>query len=437
MLLAGLVVLLLAGAAAYFFYSRSAAIPKRKGTEPAASPTAGAKEKPAKEKKVDITAKNAARKASDAAAAAPAADHPLLLRHLRGHQGDILSVAVGADGRHVASVSADETLRLWTLTDSDMKNAHFARHNMKKGEHGTAVAITADDQYVVVAIEPRHVIAVLAIKDERKPDGPQQSFLTPLREFATPHKQPITSLAVASNNSAVVTMAEGSTDLTVHVFSLTGTLLQSLPVAQLCNYSLAVSSDAHFLGLATKLPDTKLYEFVRRKDAKGAAAASSSTFERLEHAATLRGLKRGVKRLAFGLPSSGLLVSGGVDGAFCEHQLAVRGNVRSEDPKLMARTETGLPSVDQLDVHEDEDAASVDQRPPLIALAQGATLQLWAGTRGSKPAKLLAAVPAQQAHKGAVTALAFSRPPPGSHARAVLVTAGENKTVSVWKLPQL
>jgi WD40 repeat protein len=490
-----LLLVLLAGAAAAFFYMRSAANGgKRKATDPSviAAPTVPAK---AKGKKVDITAKSASSSSSSSSArkgsdAAPAADHPLLLRHLRGHQGAITSVAVSPDARHVASVARDEQLRLWTVVP-DQKTAHFARHNLKKAEHGSAVALGPG--IVVVALEPRRAIAVLAIKDDVEKN---QAFLTPAFEFATPHKQPITSLVLSAQGNVLATMAEGSEDLNVHVFSLSlsanggsAKLVQSIPLAQLCNYSLALSLDGRFLAAGTKLSDTKIMELVYSGQHKGKGASSSAsassassgapTLERVEPATTLRGLQRGVRCLAFGLPESGLLVCASADGAsFTEHSLSAfsvaRGGMR-EQPRLLARTETGLslataaaaaaggPVEMHLDVHEEAPEVA-----PIIALALGSTLQLWAGSSAasstssnaaaaaaasssssssSATGRLLVSIPPNQAHKGAVTALAFNKPSLVSSSSAagvpslppprVLVTAGDNKTISMWKLPKL
>jgi WD40 repeat protein len=46
-----------------------------------------------------------------------------LVTDLRGHEGQILQLAISADGRPVASVSADETLKLWRcFTPTATKN---------------------------------------------------------------------------------------------------------------------------------------------------------------------------------------------------------------------------------------------------------------------------------------------------------------------------
>jgi WD40 repeat protein len=442
MLLPIAIALLVAVVAAYFFLQRGGAkeavIAKRKATDP--SPAAAPAPKP-KHQKVDITAKgSAARKGSDATGSASPADasgssseHPLVHRHLRGHQGDVTGIAVSFDGRHVASISTDETLRLWTLVEGE-KNTAFARHNLPKGQHGSAVAISADGKYVLIAISETKTIHIFGIKEEGA-----RALLAPLHSFPTTHKTPITTLRMAANSSCIATLAEGSTDLNVHIFTVKGALIQSLPIAQLTNYSLALSDDSKFLAVGTKLSDTKVYELHYRKDAKGASSSSSvPVLEKVELATTLRGLQRGVRRLAFGSAQSGVIVSASLDGSFAEHSLLVR-YAQKEDPKLRARTPTEFGTLEWIDVlpGEEDDA-------PLIALSSGSCVQFWSGTvaassssggAASTAARLLASIP--QAHKGTVTALAFNRPSSDWKGKHFLVTAGEGKTITVWNLPKL
>lgn len=449
-MLALLAALLIGGVVAFLLLRGSKAKPARP-VSPGPSPSpqaAGAATKRAA--KVDITAKSAsARKASDAAGGAgsssggsdSSADHPLVLRHLRGHQGDITGVAMGHDGRHIASVAKDEQLRLWTVVDSE-KNTHFARHNLKKGEFASAVALSSDSKYCLIAIAGTRQVQIFGIRDDGKTN---QSFLQPLHTFPTPHKSDISCIRMSANAAFVVTLAEGAVDLNVHVWSVKGALIQTLSVAQLVNHSLAVSDDSRFIAVASKIADCKIFEVMYRKDAKGASGSGSASasaapaVEKVELAFTLKGMKRGAKRLAFAAPASrALLVSASVDGSFYVHSLRARYAAHAsvaQDPVLLTRTQTdfasGLDLVDVAPLAVTESASkALDEQPALVAVAAGPALQFWRSATPAQPPALIASV--THPHKGAITALEFSK----RGSRTLLLTAGENKSITLWKLPQ-
>ena len=431
--------LLIGGAIAFMMMRSSKAKPARP-VSPGPSPSpqaAGAA--PKRAAKVDITAKGSgARKASDAAgtssSGSDSSDHPLVLRHLRGHQGEIMGVAMGHDGRHIASVAKDEQLRLWTVVDSE-KNAHFARHNLKKGEYASAVALSSDSKYCIIAIAGTRQVQIFGIKDDLKTN---QSFLQPLHSFPTPHKADITCIRMSANAAFIVTLAEGAVDLNVHVWSVKGALIQTLAVAQLVNHSLALSDDSRFIAVASKIADCKIFEVLYRKDAKGGSAAP--VVEKVELAFTLRGMKRGAKRLAFATPASrALLVSASVDGSFYVHSLRARYAAHAsvaQEPVLLTRSQTdfasGLDHVDvaPLPVAESSASKALDDQPALVAVAAGPALQFWRSATPAQQPTLMASV--SHPHKGAITALEFSK----RGSRTLLLTAGENKSITLWKMPQ-
>lgn len=440
-------VLLLIAAAlvAFFFYSRGSSTI---ATTPKAA-AAAAESKPAKHKhaavaKVDITAKST-RKASDATGAdakasasssSAVAESALIHRHLRGHTGEITGIAVTADGRHVASVARDEQLRLWTVVDSE-KQVHFARVNLKKGEFASAVALSADDSLVAMAINDSRAIHVFRIVDDRAKNTAQ---LTPSHSFATPHKHPITTLRYAPNGAFLATMAESSSDLHLHLFSPAGALLHSLAVSQLVNHSFAISPDSRFIAAATKVADTKLWEVCYSKGSKG--GAGSGSIERVEPALSLKGQKRGLHALSFS-PDSQRLVTASVDGSWMAHDIHVRYQLH-EDSRMLCRVPTefaaaaGAPGVERIDVCAPGGVDAAASDPLLVALSSGSTLQFWrldaAAKSGTSTTSLVASIP--HAHKGAISALEFNRPT-ASKQRTQLVTAGEGKTITIWNMPKL
>lgn len=446
------VLLLIAAAlAAYFFYSRSSSAAA--GTPKAAAKTAAAAEsKPAKQKqqpaKVDITAKSA-RKASDAtggaatpdaasssSSASSSAECALIHRHLRGHTGEITGIAVSADGRHIASVARDEQLRLWTVVDSE-KQAHFARHNLKKGDFGSAVALSADDSLVAMAVNDTRVVHVFAIADDRAKNS---AYLNPSHTFATPHKHPITTMRFAPNGAFIATMAESSSDLALHLFTPKGSLIHSISVAQLVNHSFAISPDSRFIAAATKVADTKLWEICYAKGSKGSAIASgSASIEKVEPALSLKGQKRGLRALSF-TPDSHRIVAASVDGSWLAHDINVRYQMH-EDARCVARVETGAAGsaagVERIDVAAPQGVDADPNDPLLVAMCFGSTLQFWRLDpikSGAAPTSLVSSIP--HAHKGAIHALEFNRPTT-SKQRTQLVTAGEGKTITIWNLPKL
>ena len=463
--LAMLPVLLLIAAAlvAYFFYARSSsATSKAAAGKHAAS---AAESKPTKHHKqpatkVDITAKSA-RKASDAAgngaatsdasstssssasssSASSSAESSLIHRHLRGHTGEITGLAVSPDGRHIASVARDEQLRLWTVVDSE-KQVHFARHNLKKGDFGSAVAISADDTLVAMAVNDTRVVHLFAISgDTVKNTG----FLNPTIQFATPHRHPITTLRFAPNGAFLATMAESSSDLSLHLFTLKGTLIHSISVAQLVNYSFAISPDSRFIAAATKVADTKVWEVVYAKGGKG-GAASSTTIEKIEPALSLKGQKRGLRSLSF-TPDSHRIVAASLDGqSWIAHDIDVRYRMQ-EDARVVARVDVAAVAgagasagagVERIDVAAPSGADPADPSSPLVvAVSLGSTLQFWRldpVKSGAAATTLVVSIP--HAHKGAIHAFEFNRPT-SSKQRTQLVTTGEGKTITIWNLPKL
>jgi len=421
--------LVIAAAIAFFLLKQSSSDKSKKASTHAAAPQPTPKQKVAK---VDVTAKSSvsssSRRSSDAdpSASPVLADHSLVKRHLRGHQGDITGLAVSPNCRHIASIAKDEQLRLWTIVESE-KNTHFARHNLKKGEYGSAVAISHDDTYVIMAVEQTKQIQIFGIKDEN-----DQAFLKPLHNFPTPHKVSITTVAMASNLQFIVTMAEGASDLNMHIFTVKGALIQTLPVAQLLNYSFALSDDAKYLAAATKLSDTKIWHVDYKPASKGSAPGSAPQVDKVSLAMTLKGHKRGVKRLAFSSPASGLLVAASMDGSFTCHDIRVRWDAR-EDPKLLYRVQTNFSALDLIDITSQQE----QNEEAVIALTAGSTLQFWrappaasSSSSSSLQPTLIAEIP--QAHKGVVTHMAFNK-----KGRQQLVTAGEGKTITIWNLPQM
>jgi len=414
----------------YFFIHRQS---RSRSHSHAAAPTTvtapGKKSKGAAKKKVDITAKYAAaRKDSDVAASPhPSQDDRYVYRHLRGHQGEIRGLAVGRSARHVATVATDGQLRLWTISDDD-KNVNSARINMPKGTCASAVDLSADDRYLCVAMEESKEVHIYGITEKGN-----QSFLTHLHSFPTPHKNPITTLRMAPNNSFIATMAKGQ-DLNLHLFSVKGVLIQTIPVGQLVNYQFAISSDSRYIATGTKIPDTKVFEVrYTKSDMKSSVASPTSTptVSRVELLTTVKGHRRGVTSLAFGPPSHGTLVTASIDGSFAEHSLAVRLAMK-EDPKLLSLTKTEHENgIECIDCTSDEgEGSNGEDDRTLIATAAGTTLQIWEGEQsdGTKPRLLHTN---SHAHRGPITHLQFTR-----SGRRFLVTAGEGKTATIWRLPE-
>lgn len=389
--------------------------------QPSPSPAAA----PKKVAKVDITKKSpnapsqpaTTRKSSDAEGIG---DHPLVYRHLRGHQGEITGISLSADGRHLASVAKDEQLRLWTIVDGQ-PNTHFARVNLKKGDYATAVSLSGP--YVTIAIAESRQIHIYGVKEDRKA---QTSSLTLLHTFPTPHRANITTLRMTSNQQSIITMAEGSNDLNIHVFSAKGAILATLPVAQLVNYTFGISSDDRFLAVGTKISDTKVYELMYPKSSSKSSSGSSSAPEKVELVMSLKGHKRGVRSVAFG--SNGRILTASIDGAFAEHSLQVRYAQR-EDPKLKYRCVTEFDQLTHIDVTQTENSNEI----PLIAVASGPTVQFWRAHDLQSEPTLLTTIHAP--HKGNVTHLELNRPNTPD-AKRFLVTAGENKSITLFSLPK-
>ena len=391
---------------------------------------AATKKAPVKTAKVDITKKSSSASSADASSSsrktsdAVEGEHPLVIRHLRGHQGPITGISVGIDGRHIASVSEDESLRVWTVVDGQ-PNTHFARHNLKKGEHASAVALSADDTYVAIAVAETKSISIFGLTDDKKANT---ASLKLLHSFPTPHKAVITRLKFSSNSQFLVTQAAGANDLNMYVFSPKGAVLATLAVNQLVNYSVAVSDDSRFITAGSKIADAKIWEVTYPKDSSLREGEMPMTLpQKIELAMSLKGGKRGIADLAFGPPSSGLLVTGSVDGSFSEHLLNVRYQSR-EDPKTLRRTQTEFGAIDLIDVTT---SGKQKEDESLIVLTSGATMQLWKSTLTavSTPPQLLTSIPAP--HKGRITHVEFAR----RGTKPLLVSAGENKSITLYRLP--
>jgi WD40 repeat protein len=73
-----------------------------------------------------------------------------LLQSLEGHQGGILALALGTDGRSCVSASDDHTLRVWDMGTGRLRHCLYGHLGWVK-----AVALTADNRYAVSASDDR------------------------------------------------------------------------------------------------------------------------------------------------------------------------------------------------------------------------------------------------------------------------------------------
>lgn len=419
--------LLLLAVVSYFYLHRS----KRPASTPAtATATAGgstaatAAEKKKKAAKIDITAKHSSAATATGTTATTTAVSSLLIRHLRGHQSGVNSVAMSSEGRHIASVSEDESVRVWVI-EKGVSNVNFARHNFPKGAKGTAVAISNDGSSLVAASDDGrtrmvHVFTIEAKKNER---GERTALLHPTAAFATPHKNAITRVLILPRSAAVITFAAG-TETSMYAFTLTGHALVNSDTKQLVNHDCAVSADGKLLAAATKLADTKVVEVVYSKAVKGGSAGGA--LERMEVAGSLKGQKRGVKSIAFAATEGvNRCYTGSIDGVLCVHDVGVR-YAHKEDPKLLHTISTGLPSVDCLDTT----AATADGSFFIVAAA-GNTMQFWrAHAKSDAAPTLVHTIPA--AHKTFITALRCSH----DASAQVVATSGDDRVVTLWRCPQ-
>jgi WD40 repeat protein len=123
---------------------------------------------------------------------------------LKGHGGPVEGVAFLADGKHLVSVSADGTARVWTLPDDPSKPP--AEPVVLSGHKGPihAVAVTRDGKGIITGGED--ATARLWSLDDRKE----------IWSFAG-HGGPVLAVAVSPDGSTLLT---GSADKTARTFDL-------------------------------------------------------------------------------------------------------------------------------------------------------------------------------------------------------------------------
>ena len=163
-----------------------------------------------------------------------------LLRTLEGHTYGVEAVAVSADGRHVVSGSADETVKVWELgTGRELRTL--------EGHTGwvEAVAVTADGRHVVSGSFD-NTVKVWELESGRE-----------LRTLEG-HANEVWAVAVSADGRHVVS---GSVDKTVKVWELeTGRELRTLEGHSSGVIAVAVSADGRHVVSGSSDNTVKVWE---------------------------------------------------------------------------------------------------------------------------------------------------------------------------------
>ena len=158
---------------------------------------------------------------------------------LRGHEAEVLSLAITPDGRLLASGSDDQSIRLWRLPDGECLAT-------LRGHRGavTSLAATPDGNLLVSASQD------WIIRLWRLPEG---KYIARLRG----HRYTVTSLAIAPDGSL---LASGSHDATVRLWRMPeGTRVATLRGHGDEVVSLAITPDGRLLASGSRDATIRLW----------------------------------------------------------------------------------------------------------------------------------------------------------------------------------
>ncbi|KAK3739311.1 hypothetical protein QZH41_017882 [Actinostola sp. cb2023] len=172
---------------------------------------------------------------------------------LKGHTDRVLDLDFSLNGKYLASVSQDRTVRLWSVKDFKEKEHKYIRANVDF-DHATKVNFSPDSRAFITALANGNTIRVF--KTSKKKDG-TGTAVTGEFDFPVKHKAEIINIAIASSGKYIMSCSK---DTTIIIWDLKGDVLATLDTLQMQNTFCSLSPCGRFVASAGFTPDVKLWE---------------------------------------------------------------------------------------------------------------------------------------------------------------------------------
>eukprot|EP00884_Botryococcus_braunii_P020200 jgi/Botrbrau1/6864/Bobra.152_2s0022.1 len=336
-----------------------------------------------------------------------ATHHPLFVITLKGHGDAVTGFAFSPDGKAIATVTDDRTLRLFRVTDISAKGIPFIKKGVTKDLAGVAFGSSAEDLAVLTkgsvgaaGLEGfRGGVALQSIWEQINVLGGRPALRLHSGRLPT--------------GPALLLVSEPKTQLALYSFQ--GAQLASIDHGGILTHDAGISANGRFFAAATFTADVKVYE---------AAFDRSGNFSGAAKAMDLKGHKSQVLGVAFSDDATRMVTSS-KDGTWAVWNIAVRYKQQEDPKRLLSRTqEVTMPHLYSRLAYGPDG---------IIAAVSGRDVHMLDSQTGS----LLEVI--EEPHAGSITEMAWApvKYDLGGKGVSILGTSGTDNVVRLWRSPKV